>query len=725
MGVARYGCSHVVDSINSTSCHTDTQFLLIQMSRSRKPPHRSNRSTRSEADSNDEDSTEDSAADELVAPSIELTDEHEKVLKLINTGRNVLISGPAGCGKTTLTKEILRRAKKGTILQTASTGVAVLNLPNGRTLHSALKILVGSYDKARIEAYYLNQWTKLYEEYNAYRLTGRILEENLPNKWFYDINDATQIVVDETSMVSRLMLEIIDIALRVLRDKRNKPMGGLQVIFVGDFLQLPPVYNRKEKNLPPEQGQFIFMSPVWSALNVEVITLTKIFRQENAEFASLLNSIRMNEMKRNEKFQSILERPPPNEDEPCIHICYKRSDVSAINQRCMDKLARDKENERHTYEFPYFVEGKMKEDKDEMVKLVREALNLTYETTKHTFYENMRVMLIRNSIIDKTYLVNGDTGTIVGFSPPREFDISQKPYGSTTFSDSEFPIVRFDRFPTRTFQIIPASWERKELLPKGEVIKRVEVHAVPLIPAWSITAHRAQGSTIADINVHINADMMQITPGAFYVAMSRCRDFKQLFITNFKGYKQSREAIGFYKQLVSFPDPMAYKDERTNLELELIRTSMNKITNPKQSVSGVPVVSVVSDEHKPSIDSDHAMCFFRHDSDAPPVKPIKIEPCVINQPTGASAEVTASETVSEHWASKVEPVLDAFWKQFKSVEDTKKRSSVVLDCVETWIAKRKHHPQMKKGTLDGYFIKKPVQTRFPDPPGPLEDYHIN
>jgi ATP-dependent exoDNAse (exonuclease V) alpha subunit len=348
-------------------------------------------------------------------------------------------------------------------------------------------------------------------------------------------------IIDETSMVSVWMLEAIDIALGILRECRDKPMGGMQLIFVGDFMQHPPVYVRKDKTVPPEQGKMAFKSPVWAALDVQKILLTKIFRQENTEFAELLNTVRKGEMLKGAqllKFNTLLDRKHTQEGQP-LYICHKRADVSHINTTHMEKLERNGV-EKHKYKFPYMVTSKHKEDEEELAKMVRENLNMGTESSHQVLFKGMRVMLVRNTVIDDTKLVNGDTGTIVDFDfpPPPEPAVAGSPptltqtiinnlharYQEKGFDITRFPVVRFDRFHKHDFQILPTSWGRQEINPEdGEMIIRVETDAVPLIAAWAITSHRCQGSTIADIPITINADCMQFCEGSFYVAVSRCR----------------------------------------------------------------------------------------------------------------------------------------------------------------------------------------------------------
>jgi hypothetical protein len=707
-------------------------------------------------------------------PTIEFTREHQHALTMVDAGRNILITGPAGTGKTTLLKEIMRRCGIENMMLTGPTGVSALQLQNGKTLHSALKIPVGSFpSKDEITKYY----QKLYEKNKLKIIEGakkgqpKNMTDAATGKgepWFVKIATCRILIIDEISMVSAWMMEYIDTAIGILRDARHLPFGGVQVIFVGDFLQLPPVYNKKEKNVPVEQGQLAFQSPVWSALRVERILLTKVFRQQNSDFAEMLNAIRKGEKldfahqqylnqliaknphksgiatgggttisvknieeiiragdatiragdatttARGDKSEMKKDRDVDDDDDDTLYICFKRDDVKDINARNIAKL-RHLNAVTHHYKFPFKSSGSGVDthEREDYVKDVRENLNLSRNDTHQTILGGMRVMLVRNMTIDGRYFSNGSIGTVVGFGLPPPGQNSR--YADMdSFPKTRFPVVEFDSCLDELLcTILPASWGRQEIF-DGKIRTKIEVDAIPLIPAWAITSHRAQGSTIDDIPVHIHADCMNFAEGSFYVAISRCRTFDQLSIGSFTGFKQNRQAAEFYKGVFTSSVPKTYP-QQLSLKDDVFKDFY--VSTPQPATSNVPkeeivtqtvvATDAVSSIDKPDIittqvDVDHnpfqewAKKTFKRAKKEPsettsaaftesssgetkptqPSQPIEFKPRV--KATKRHVEKPASQELLASWKI-IEPVLDEFVYNHMSEEDQ------VRDLFQKWI----------------------------------------
>lgn len=194
-----------------------------------------------------------------------LTFEQEHAVDRAAHGCNVFLSGAAGTGKSMTTRLLIKLLKQmhgeSKVLVTASTGIAGRNI-SGKTLHSALR------------------FGKAGEDATFQELMGRVWK-NDPSLHCW--THPTVLVIDEVSMISAHLWDKLDIMGRVFRQKRNAPWGGLQVIAVGDFLQLKPV---------GAQAKYAFDGQSWKNMNFAVCMLTKVFRQQDPNYIRCLNLLR-------------------------------------------------------------------------------------------------------------------------------------------------------------------------------------------------------------------------------------------------------------------------------------------------------------------------------------------------------------------------------------------------------------------------------------------------
>lgn len=292
-------------------------------------------------------------------------------LEIMLAGESVLLTGPAGSGKTYVLNDFIRRAKKQgkNVAVTATTGLAATHL-NGNTIHSWSGIGVSD---------------NLHPKFEDHLLKGR-----------RDIIEKTDVlVIDEISMLHDYRLDMVDQVARKVR-REDAPFGGIQVVLCGDFFQLPPV-NRAEAR----EGGFVVHSAVWRDLDPTVLYLQEQHRQDDDDFLEILNALRAGDIRRRHA-ESLLERvgkAPQNALADVTELYTVNADVDRINQTRLANIKKDG--------FKYTMTTTGKESYVETLKrscLAQEELLLK---------EGALVMCIRNSP-DRKY-ANGSIGTIVGF----------------------------------------------------------------------------------------------------------------------------------------------------------------------------------------------------------------------------------------------------------------------------------------------------------------------
>jgi ATP-dependent exoDNAse (exonuclease V) alpha subunit len=465
---------------------------------------------------------------------LKFTDEHKLAERYFDERKNIFITGQAGTGKTTLINYLL--SKRSNVLICATTGVASLLYENGSTIHSALKIPINFPSKEELTKYYTS-------------LRNKKSKFNPKYTWIYNIEKIDTILIEEISMCSAYLLECIDIALKVLRNK-HRPFGGVQFVGVGDFLQLEPVYDTKQvffdrktntqRGPPSSQGEMAFTSQTWQDLNIHTVFLTQIFRQKDIQFQALLHKIRMNQPLEQIERSMITSRnniSKPEMSDACIFIMHERRQVRDFNIKQQSLLGED--TKTVTYNFPHTITCNDDEDEyNNLIKQTRDALQLNYDQTNYKFKVGDKIMIIRNNEYPnldnpetKTKLVNGDIGFITGFTA------------------SDYPTVKIIRNNCLYSEVTisPIEYKRTRIDHDEEIIL-ASIHIIPLILAWAITVHKCQGITIHDLPVIINCKNLNWVPNAFYVAFTRAVSIDQVFLENYGGYKQSQMGIQFYKQ---------------------------------------------------------------------------------------------------------------------------------------------------------------------------------
>lgn len=434
-----------------------------------------------------------------------LSNEQRTVLQMVvQQGKNVFFTGSAGTGKSVLLREIIRELrhkyskKQDAIAVTASTGIAACNI-GGVTLHSFAGFGLGKEDVAN--------------------LVGKIRKNRkATTRWM-----RTQVlIIDEISMVDPGLLDKLNDIAQIMKKKRDRPFGGIQVIITGDFFQLPPV--------SPTKGMtFAFQANCWDRVVENKVNLTQVFRQKDSTFVTMLNEMRFGQLSQRsiDTFRTLTRAPSYDPEIVPTELFPMRVEVERANQQRLDNIQR----EAHRY---IAVDG------GNQLPMQREKTLANFMAPKElTLKVGAQVMLIKN--LDET-LVNGSIGKVLDFVDEDEY--SQTGEGAAEPAKEErnpmvrvsrrkWPLVRFslpNNGGTRDYLAVQESWKVEDSQQNVEA-SRVQV---PLILAWAISIHKAQGQTLPCCRIDLGKIFEK---GQAYVALSRATALDSLQVLNFRPEK--------------------------------------------------------------------------------------------------------------------------------------------------------------------------------------------
>jgi ATP-dependent DNA helicase PIF1 len=446
-------------------------------------------------------------------------------------GKNIFITGPGGTGKSSLIRYIQRDAYKKCInIQVcALTGCAsVLLQCKAKTIHSWAGIGLGN---GSIES---------------------MVTKIMKNRYAKAIWKGTDIlIVDEVSMMSKKLFEMLDAIGKAVR-KSSKTFGGIQLIFSGDFYQLPPVGDKDD----PDTTKFCFESDLWAeTFSLDnSINLKTIFRQNDPIYQKILNQIREGRIKKssNEKLLENVGKLVPDDItiEP-TKLFPKRSQVDYINAEKMVNLSGKEYEYKIKYHSDLEMNSKERSIRTQYTKeqihneLMYLQSNLRCEEIVK-FKVGAQVMCIVNIQLDNgDILCNGAQGKIVGISL------------------EGLPIVKYKNGynMTMNYHIWPS-----------ELIPGIGVSQIPLILAWAITIHKAQGATMDLAEVDVGSGIFEC--GQTYVALSRVKSLEGLYLASFdvRRIRINKKVQEFYDLLENYEKDNALISEQEikKRDLELL-----------------------------------------------------------------------------------------------------------------------------------------------------------
>ena len=468
-------------------------------------------------------------------PQVQMSAEQTLAFEIYKSGQNVFITGPGGTGKSALIREIYKYAnqREHNIQVCALTGCAAVMLDcKAKTIHSWAGIGLANGDIDRI----VDRVDKNFFKKKEWRKTRTL-------------------IVDEVSMMSKRLFDILDLVGKTARNCPSRPFGGIQLIFCGDFYQLPPVGVNTED---PDNARFCFESERWFATfpKENHIQLKQIFRQNDPVYCQILNQVREGRITR--RTDEILRSrvgvllPDVSEDgtpqtKPTI-LYATRARVDEINRLEMEKLViLDPDSPTYKYalkcvtDLPLSDKEKQLRSSQSQERIQAELYSLKNSILCDDIVQlrvGAQVMCVINMeetiTTAATPICNGSQGVIVRMTD------------TATTGLPPLPVVRFNNGLEMTVNY--HTW-------LSENIPGIGVSQIPLILSWAITIHKSQGATLERCIIDIGDRVFEA--GQSYVALSRIKSLEGVSIMSYDVSKimVNKRVKAFYAELLTHASP--------------------------------------------------------------------------------------------------------------------------------------------------------------------------
>lgn len=446
--------------------------------------------------------------------------EQKQAYEAVRNGETIFLTGPGGTGKSFLMGllySILPQQTGKTVALTALTGCAALLLhPNAKTLHSwagvglakdSAPLLISQVKKSR-------------------RATLRWIETDI-------------LVIDEISMMTPEFFEKLDYVGRKIRRNERQPFGGLQLVLVGDFYQLPPVVKADEK----KDSIFLFESELWKQMKIKMHELTQIVRQADPVFQSVLNEARVGAITK-KSLRVLVNRMGIDYRGEAIRptmLFTKRAEVHDINMSYLKKLMEEQGGQPRKFNastvfLPIAETQGIHESDPFVMKAIAKLDNDAPYTPELLLAIGAQVMLLVN--MPELGLVNGSRGVVIGYGNACELDSNKTKDKNDSIQELLVPTVKFKNGVT--IPVEHHTWQVPDF--KGVMRKQI-----PLRLAYAITIHNCQGSTLDCALIDVGKNTFEY--GQAYVALSRVKSLDSLYIHDLEAtaFRAHPKVLAFYK----------------------------------------------------------------------------------------------------------------------------------------------------------------------------------
>jgi PIF1-like helicase/Helix-turn-helix domain len=411
--------------------------------------------------------------------------------KFINqTNKSVFLTGKAGTGKTTFLKAIIEKTHKRTVV-VAPTGIAAINA-GGVTIHSQFQLPFGAFIPT-------NTPVPAEAKVVVNNIMSLKMHMNMSASKRQTLKALELLIIDEVSMLRADILDAMDNVLRTVRGDYMTPFGGVQVLFIGDLMQLPPVVKNEEWDILKQyyEGNFFFHAKVLQDEKPQYIELEKIYRQTDIEFINILDNLRNNRIEKADlEILNRYHKPDfkPKTEDSFITLTTHNAKAALLNQTALEDLKES------PHIFKADIDG--------------EFPPFSYPTDSELILKKgAQIIFIKNDPTGNQRFFNGKLAVVDSFE---EGEIKVR------FKDNnEILTVEKYEWKNRKYTVNDTTKEIEE-----ETIGTFVQYPIKL--AWAITVHKSQGLTFDRAVIDVNS---AFAPGQVYVALSRLRSLDGLVLT--------------------------------------------------------------------------------------------------------------------------------------------------------------------------------------------------